>query len=150
VLVTIGAWSESLCANEPALRFVRPQVGISTLKLRFFAVLPCVLLLAGICNGQSTFLDLPLQSQQAVVTQRIGLTDITIKYHRPLVNGRKIFGGLEPYGKVWRAGANVNTTISFSDPVGVEGKALARGTYGLHMVPGEDQWTVIFSNASKS
>lgn len=120
------------------------------LKLRFLAVLACVLLLAGICNAQSTFLDLPLQSQHAVVTQRIGLTDITINYHRPLVNGRKIFGGLEPYGKVWRAGANVNTTITFSDPVAVEGKPLARGTYGLHMIPGEDQWTVIFSNASTS
>ena len=119
-------------------------------KHRFLAVLPCLLLLAGICNGQSNFLDLPLQSQHAVVTQRIGLTDITINYHRPLVNGRKIWGGLEPYGKVWRAGANVNTTITFSDPVTVEGKPLARGTYGLHMIPGEDQWTVIFSNASTS
>jgi tetratricopeptide (TPR) repeat protein len=119
-------------------------------KLRYLAVLPCLLLLAGICHAQSNFLDLPLQSQHAVVIQRIGLTDITINYHRPLVNGRKIWGGLEPYGKVWRAGANVNTTITFSDPVTVEGKPLARGTYGLHMIPGEDQWTVIFSNASTS
>lgn len=119
-------------------------------KLRFVVVLPCLFLLAAICNAQSTFLDLPLQSQHAVMTQRIGLTDITINYHRPLVNGRKIWGGLEPYGKVWRAGANVNTTITVTDPVTVEGKPLVRGTYGLHMIPGEDQWTVIFSNASTS
>jgi predicted Zn-dependent protease len=119
-------------------------------RLRFLVVVPCVLLLAGICHGQSTFLDLPLQSQQAIVTQQIGLTDITINYHRPLVNGRKIWGALEPYGKVWRAGANLNTTITFSDAVTVEGKPLARGTYGLHMIPGEDQWTIIFSNASTS
>jgi hypothetical protein len=127
-----------------------PKEDISMHKLRFLAVLACVLLLAGICNAQDIYLDLPLQSQHAVVMQRIGLTDITINYHRPLVNGRKIWGGLESYGKVWRAGANVNTTITFSDPVTIEGKPLARGTYGLHMIPGEDQWTVIFSSATTS
>jgi len=90
-------------------------------------------------------LDLPRVSQHAKVTQRIGITNITIDYNRPLVNGRKIWGGLEAYGKVWRAGANENTTIDFSDPVRVEGKPLPRGTYGLHMIPGEKEWTVIFS-----
>ncbi len=90
-------------------------------------------------------LDLPRASQQGKVMQRIGLTEITINYSRPLVNGRKIWGGLEPYGNVWRAGANENTTIDFSDPVRVEGKPLAKGTYGLHMIPGEKEWTVIFS-----
>jgi tetratricopeptide (TPR) repeat protein len=90
-------------------------------------------------------LDLPRPSQQAKVMQRIGITEITINYSRPLVKGRKIWGGLEPYGKVWRAGANENTTIEFSDPVRVEGKPLAKGTYGLHMIPEEKQWTVIFS-----
>jgi len=71
-----------------------------------------------------------------------------IKYHRPLVNGRKIWGGLVPYGKVWRAGANENTTIEFSDPVSVEGKALAKGVYGLHMIPNSDSWSVIFSKTN--
>src|SRR5438874_13080713 len=90
-------------------------------------------------------LNLPDVSQAAEVKQRIALTDITIKYHRPLVNGRKIWGGLVPYGKVWRAGANENTTIEFSDPVSVEGKSLAKGTYGLHMISNQDSLTVIFS-----
>ena len=94
-------------------------------------------------------LDLPRQSQHAVVTQRIGITDITINYHRPLANGRQIWGKLAPYGQVWRAGANENTTITFSDPVTIEGQALDKGTYGLHMIPGENQWTVIFSKNSK-
>jgi tetratricopeptide (TPR) repeat protein len=107
----------------------------------FFLALP-------VCHGQSAVLDLPLQSQKAVLTQRIGITDITVKYHRPLVNGRKIWGGIVPYGEVWRAGANENTTISFSDPVTVEGSALEKGTYGLHMIPGEGSWTVIFSKMS--
>jgi hypothetical protein len=107
-----------------------------------------VFLLAGFCAAQSVMLDLPLQSQHAVITQRIGITDITINYHRPLVNGRQIWGKLVPYGEVWRAGANENTTITFSDPVTIEGQSLDKGTYGLHMIPGENQWTVIFSKMS--
>jgi len=93
-------------------------------------------------------LNLPDVSQAAEVKQRIALTDITIKYHRPLVNGRKIWGGLVPYGQVWRAGANENTTIEFSDPVSVEGQPLPKGMYGLHMIPNADSCTVIFSKTN--
>ena len=85
-----------------------------------------------------------------MVTQRIGITDVTINYHRPMVNKRKVWGGLVPYGQVWRAGANENTTIKFTDPVTIEGKPLPKGTYGLHMIPGENEWTVIFSKNSTS
>jgi tetratricopeptide (TPR) repeat protein len=85
-----------------------------------------------------------------MVSQRLGITDINIVYSRPLVNGRKIWGGLVPYGKVWRAGANENTTIEFTDPVTIEGQPLAKGIYGLHMIPGENEWTVIFSKNSGS
>jgi len=113
-------------------------------KFRFL-ILPCMLLLAALCSAQSTQLNLPRQSQKAEIVQRIGITDITIVYHRPLVDGRKIFGGLVPYGEVWRAGANENTTITFPNDVTIEGKPLAAGTYGLHMIPGEHEWTVIFS-----
>jgi hypothetical protein len=95
-------------------------------------------------------LALPDASQLAVNKQRVGLTDITITYHRPLVNGRKIWGGLVPLGEVWRAGANENTTIEFSDPVSVEGKPLAKGIYGLHMIPTADSWTVIFSKMARA
>jgi len=100
--------------------------------------------------AQSLVLDLPRQSQRAEVSQRIGITDITINYHRPLVNDRKVWGNLVPYGQVWRAGANENTTITFSDPVQIEGKPLDKGTYGLHMIPNADEWTIIFSKASTS
>lgn len=100
--------------------------------------------------AQSLVLDLPLRSQYAEVTQRIGVTNVTIKYSRPLVNNRKIWDGLVPYGKVWRAGANTNTTISFSDPVTIEGKPLDRGTYGLHTIPNAAEWTIIFSRNSTS
>ncbi len=121
-------------------------------KLLTSAVLAieALLLCGSMANAQSFVLDIPRGSQHAVVTQRIGITDITINYHRPLVNKRKIWGGLVPYGQVWRAGANENTTIAFTYPVTVEGKALPKGTYGLHMVPGENEWTVIFSKNSTS
>src|SRR5437868_3377674 len=99
-------------------------------------------------NAQSAVLDLPRDSQHAKVIQRVGITDITINYHRPLVKGRKVWGGLVPYGQVWRAGANENTTIEFTDPVSVEGKPLARGIYGLHMLPTENEWTIIFSKTA--
>ncbi|MFZ1219539.1 MAG: DUF2911 domain-containing protein [Chthoniobacterales bacterium] len=93
-------------------------------------------------------LQLPDVSQMAVIKQRVGLTDIKVTYHRPLVNGRKIWGGLVPLGEVWRAGANENTVVDFGDAVTVEGQPLAKGTYGLHMIPTADTWTVIFSKMS--
>ena len=101
-------------------------------------------------RAQSALLTLPDLSQHARVVQRIGLTDITIDYHRPLVRGRKIFGGVQAYGEVWRAGANYNTTIEFSHPVTIEGKPLAKGTYGLHFIPGPSSWVAIFSKNSTS
>lgn len=101
-------------------------------------------------HAQSLVMSLPRASQRAVTGQRIGLTDITITYHRPLVGGRKVWGAMVPYGQVWRAGANENTTIEFSDPVAVEGQPLAKGIYGLHTIPGADSWTIIFSKNSTS
>jgi len=109
-----------------------------------------VFLFAASLHAQSFVLDLPDKSQQAEVSQRIGLTEVTIRYHRPLVNGRKIWGDLVPYGKVWRTGANINTTISFTDPVTIEGKPLDAGTYGLHTIPNADEWTLIFSKNATS
>src|SRR6267378_3988128 len=112
-----------------------------------FVLCLAVLGFGGTASAQND-LNLPDVSQAAEVKQRIALTAITVKYHRPLVNGRKIWGGLVPYGKVWRAGANENTTIEFSDPVSVEGQPLAKGIYGLHMIPNPDSWTVIFSKTN--
>src|SRR5260370_29215652 len=102
-------------------------------------------------NGsQPTELNIPRVSQRGSVTQRIGLTDITINYDRPMVGGREIWGKIVPYGKVWRAGANENTSITFSDDVTVEGKPLVAGIYGLHTIPDKDQWTIIFSKNATS
>src|SRR5213596_4158047 len=120
---------------------------MKTITPKPFALYFAILALSGTVCAQND-LNLPDVSQAAEVKQRIALTDITVKYHRPLVNGRKIWGGLVPYGKVWRAGANENTTIEFSDPVSVEGQPLPKGTYGLHMIPNPDSWTVIFSKTN--
>jgi len=120
---------------------------MKTITLKPFALCLAIVGLGQIASAQSD-LKLPDVSQAAEVKQRIALTNITVNYHRPLVNGRKIWGGLVPYGKVWRAGANENTTIEFSDPVSVEGQPLPKGTYGLHMIPNPDSWTVIFSKTN--
>ena len=127
---------------------------------KFCAYLVCVCAVSAIAavevkaqfkNGsQPTELVLPRVSQRSSVTQRIGLTDITIVYHSPLVGGREIFGKIVPYGQMWRAGANENTTITFSDAVTIESKPLAAGTYGLHSIPNADQWTIVFSKNSTS
>ncbi|MFZ1050932.1 MAG: DUF2911 domain-containing protein [Candidatus Sulfotelmatobacter sp.] len=114
-------------------------------RTRLLVLLCGLLSVASLGHAQTIMLDLPRQSQHAVVTQRIGITDITVNYHRPLANGRQIWGKVVPYGQVWRAGANENTTLTFTDPVTIEGQPLDKGTYGLHMIPGESQWTVIFS-----
>src|SRR5579862_7552640 len=125
---------------------------LSMNKRRLLVLFAGVLLAAAAhaqtATGETLMLNLPRASQHALVSQRIGITDITINYHRPLANGRQIWGKVVPYGQVWRAGANENTTITFTDPVTIEGQALDKGTYGLHMIPGENQWTVIFSKDS--
>jgi hypothetical protein len=120
---------------------------MKTITLKPFALCFAIFGLGQIASAQSD-LKLPDVSQAAEVKQRIALTDITVNYHRPLVNGRKIWGGLVPYGKVWRAGADENTTIEFSDDVLVDGKPLPKGVYGLHMIPNQDSCTVIFSKTN--
>ena len=100
--------------------------------------------------AQAPRLSVPEPSPHASVSQRVGLTDITIDYHRPAVGKRKIWGALVPYGEVWRAGANENTTITFSTPVTVGGRQLPAGTYGLHMIPTPTTWTVMLSTVSSA
>jgi Protein of unknown function (DUF2911) len=102
-------------------------------------------LLAAAAIAQQPALSFPRLSPNASVSQTIGITEVTLHYSRPGVKERKIWGGLVPYGQVWRTGANENTTISFSTPVTIEGHALPAGLYGLQTIPGENEWTIIFS-----
>ncbi|NOZ12920.1 MAG: DUF2911 domain-containing protein [Acidobacteria bacterium] len=92
----------------------------------------------------------PMLSQKAMTMQRIGLTDITVTYHRPGVKGRVIWGKLVPYNELWRAGANEATTISFSDNVTINGHRLKAGTYSFFVRPTREKWQIIFnSNAEQ-
>ncbi len=126
------------------------------------------LLPASPAEAQSPGLTLPPggDNQRSVVTQYMGMASVTIDYNSPDVHSPagddrtgKIWGGLVPYGMPnlgfgtceecpWRVGANQNTTVTFSHDVEVQGESLAAGTYGLHMAPGEEEWTVIFSHNS--
>ena len=89
-------------------------------------------------------IETPQPSPFTKVEQKVGLTDVTLEYSRPSMNGRTIFGDLVPYGKVWRAGANKNTIITFSDAVVVGGKELKAGAYAIFITPSKKSWDVVF------
>jgi hypothetical protein len=86
----------------------------------------------------------PQASPRQIVTQTVGLTDVEINYCRPSAKGRTVFGNLVPFGKVWRTGANENTTISFNEDVVIDGKTLAKGKYAIFTIPNLEKWDVIF------
>ena len=100
-----------------------------------------LLLLSFTINGQ---IKVPQPSPKSELMQTVGLTDVTVEYSRPSTRGRIIFGDLVPFGKVWRTGANANTTISFSEDVVIGGKTLKKGKYALYTIPKADNWEFIF------
>ena len=113
---------------------------------------PALSLLAGSVLATGLFaqapapkIEFPAASPAATLKQRVGLTDIEVSYSRPSMRGRKIFGGLEPYGAVWRTGANSATKITFSTAVKFGGADVPAGTYALFSIPGENEWTVILN-----
>jgi hypothetical protein len=88
-------------------------------------------------------------SPKETVTGKVGGANVEIVYSRPSSRGRTMIGGNEPYGEVWRTGANEATTIQFDKPVKIEGKDLAAGKYALFTIPGEKEWTIIFNKDHK-
>ena len=86
----------------------------------------------------------PQSSPLAKIEQVVGLTTVQVEYSRPSAKGRTVYGDLVPFGKMWRTGANANTTISFSEDVKVGGKDLKKGKYALFTFPKADSWDVIF------
>jgi hypothetical protein len=116
------------------------------MKSKLIPLLAVGLALAGAVHAQTSAapkLVLPQASPPATVKQQVGVTDIEVNYNRPGVKGRKIFGGLVPYGEIWRTGANSATKISFSTDVKIGDTAVPAGTYELFTIPGEKEWTVI-------
>ncbi|MGA7306108.1 MAG: DUF2911 domain-containing protein [Rhodothermales bacterium] len=88
-------------------------------------------------------------SPNGLVAQTIGTAQFSISYSRPFVKGRKVFGELQPFGDVWRSGANEATTIVIPVDITVEGQPLAAGVYALMTIPGEKEWSVIFNSQAK-
>jgi hypothetical protein len=93
-------------------------------------------------------INTPAASPAGSVNQKVGFTDIEVTYARPSMRGRKIFGGLLPYGEVWRTGANTATKVTFSTAVTIEGKELPAGSYALYSIPDAREWTVIFNKVT--
>ena len=87
----------------------------------------------------------PAASPLGSVYQVVGISEVTVKYSRPSVKGRQIFGGVVPFDQVWRTGANSATTIAFTNDATISGTKLAAGTYGIFTIPGKTEWTVILS-----
>jgi hypothetical protein len=111
-------------------------------------LLLAALVLAPAAHAQTRDASAPRVSPNASLSQTFGFTDIDLTYGRPAVRERNLFAGpdaLEPYGELWRAGANEATTITFSTDVNVEGQPLAAGTYALFAVPGPETWTLVFN-----
>lgn len=116
--------------------------------MKRFSVYICLLVLT-LASPLRAQLELPRISQKASLMQRIGLLDVTINYSRPNVKGRKIWGDLVPYNKVWRTGADEATTIFFSDDAELNGNKIPAGKYALFTIPGKDEWTVIINKTWK-
>jgi hypothetical protein len=118
---------------------------MKTSLLRSGLVALCSLCLSTAAFAQTPApkIDFPQASPLAGVSQRVGLTDIQVTYHRPSAKGRTVFGSLVPYDHVWRTGANDATKISFSTPVKLNGTDVPAGTYELFTIPGKTEWTVI-------
>ena len=107
-------------------------------KIVFIASMLCFL-----SEGMAQ-IKLPQPSVKGSIEQVVGLTEVEVDYTRPAKRGRKIFGELVPYGRVWRTGANENTTISFSEDIMITGKVLPKGKYALYTKPEMDKWTFYF------
>lgn len=115
----------------------------SSLRTGLIALCSLCLGTAALAQTPAPKLDFPQASPQGSVSQRIGLTDVQVTYHRPGAKGRVVYGSLVPYDHVWRTGANEATKVSFSTAVKLNGADVPAGTYELFTIPGKDEWTVI-------
>src|SRR5476649_939872 len=109
----------------------------------------CILAIFACINLNAQAPRIPEASPTQTIIQDFGLGKISITYSRPNVKGRVIFGGINPYGQVWRTGANAATTINFSEKVIIEGHNVPAGTYSMFTIPEKDEWTIILNKVVK-
>jgi hypothetical protein len=123
------------------------------MRKTLFSMLLSATLLCGTAvavQAQQQGIAMPAASPLATVTQKIGLTDVTVTYSRPSMKGRSVYGGdIVPFGKVWRTGANNSTTLKFSDEVTIQGNKVPAGEYALLSIPGQNEWTIILYKDTK-
>ena len=118
-------------------------------------VLICGLALAGaftfapVARVQAQ-IDMPAPSPTATLSQKIGLTNVTIAYSRPSAKGRKVFGDLVPFGELWRTGANAATKITFADEVTINNQKVPAGDYSLYTIPTASDWTIVLNKNTKN
>ena len=106
-------------------------------------------ILAGLTLGavlHAQDLELPAPSPLASISQRVGLIDLSVKYSRPSMKGRRVFGDLVPFGELWRTGANMATVFSTSGALVIQGQKLPQGEYSLFTIPEQNSWTLIFNS----
>jgi len=117
--------------------------------IRYAWLLASSLVLSTAVFAQTPPIDFPGASPVCTIKQRVGLTDVEITYSRPSARGREMLGHIDPYGEVWRTGANDATRIVFSTPVKLNGTEVPAGTYGLFTIPDPVEWTIILNKISK-
>ncbi len=108
----------------------------------------CLFLVSSI--AATAQIDLPAPSPLGSVTQKVGFSDVTFSYSRPSAKGRKVFGDVVPFDKLWRTGANAATKVTISKDVTIEGKQVKAGEYALFTIPGTTQWTIILNTDTKA
>lgn len=115
------------------------------MKTALFCLLALLSLNYNIAEAQELKSKIPAASTGQRISQDFGLGEISVKYYRPNTKGRKIFGGIEPYGQVWRTGANNATVITLTDTLQIEGHTVVPGSYSLYSIPGASEWTIIIN-----
>ena len=113
-------------------------------------ILLAAIAIAGIAITSSAQVKMPAPSPTQTVKQDFGIGNITLTYSRPSAKGRKIYGDLVPYNKLWRTGANAATRIAFSEPVEINGKKIDTGTYVIYTIPNVDAWEIILNKGLKN
>ena len=132
--------------NQTPFAFRRVEPRVTFLSFTFYAAtILAAAMVAGTLLAADEKVEFPAASQHANLKQRVGLTDVEVDYSRPNKNDRNVFGGLVPFDKPWRTGANQPTKIKTSGPVKLGDKEIPAGEYVLYTIPGANEWTIIFS-----
>jgi hypothetical protein len=136
------------CKNNKIIKTIifLKQKKLYTMFKNFFWLLFSVVCATQSLLAQSLF-EIPATNSHSVIQQQIASTYINVEYNRPNIKGRKIFGGLIPFGKIWRTGSDASTKLYFSTPVYLNNHPLDSGTYEIFTIPNSQEWTIILQQS---